>query len=120
MSGFRKERLEREILRRVSEIVAYEIKDPRVGSATVTRVALSNDFSVAKVFVSVMADEKTRADTIAALNSAAGFVRSRLREEVRLRTAPEVRFVPDKGLENVFQVEAILERLKREKEEGKK
>lgn len=120
MSGFRKERLEREMLRRVSEIVTYEIKDPRVGSATVTRVELSNDFSVAKVFVSVMADEKTRDETIAALNAAATFVRGRLREEIRLRTHPEVRFVLDKGLENVLQVEEILNRLKKEKDEGKR
>ena len=60
----------------ISEILQREMKDPRLGLASITRVELSPDLRYAKVFVSVLGSEEEREDTTAALTGAAGFVAS--------------------------------------------
>lgn len=115
--GYRKERLEREILRQVSEILAFQMKDPRLGLVTVTRVQLSNDLSLAKVFVSKLEGSAKRDDAVAILNRARGFIRTTLRKGLSIRQTPEVRFEVDKGLQNVHRVNEIFKSLKGEKGE---
>jgi ribosome-binding factor A len=112
--GYRKPRLEREMLRQLGEAVAHQMKDPRVGWVTVTRVELSNDLSVAKVFVSQLGGPQDRDRALNALNGARGFFQSILRRGLSMRQIPELRFLFDKGMENVHRVGEILRSLKRE------
>lgn len=113
--GYRKERLQREMLRQISEIVAFKMKDPRIGMVTVTRIELAADFSIAKVYVSSLADSKSRDAAVALLNRARGFIQSILRRGLSIRQIPELRFVVDKGLDNVRRVEQIFRSLEAEK-----
>jgi ribosome-binding factor A len=108
------ERLADQIRDDVAEMVAGELKDPRIGLATVTRVELSADLRHARVMVDVAGDEQAQGETIEGLSSATGFVRRELGKRLRLRRAPEVVFVLDRGLENETKIEALLERLKKE------
>jgi ribosome-binding factor A len=106
-------RLYKEIL---SELLLGQIKDPRVGMVTITSVRVSSDLSTAKVFYSVMGDENDRGETERGLKSARNFMRKVLADELKLRSAPELRFVYDDSLDRSF---AIDEALKKSHEQDK-
>lgn len=92
----------------LSDAIRDEIRDPRVGFATLTEVDLSPDLKQARVFVSRLGSHAEREATVDALNHAAPFLRRRLAERARLRYTPALRFVTDDTLERGSRVEAII------------
>ncbi len=111
--GHRLERLADEIRDVVAEMVATELKDPRIGFATVTRVDLSADVAHARVLVSVMGSEEVQRKTLEGLSSAAGYVRRELGRRLRLRRSPEVTFVLDRGAEDASRIDALLQKIQK-------
>ena len=108
------ERLADQIRDDVAEMVAGELRDPRIGLATVTRVELSADLRHARVLVSVLGGEDTKQETLEGLASASGYVRRELGRRLRLRRAPELVFVLDRGPEEQVKVESLLQKIKGE------
>ena len=106
--GHRTERLADLIRMEVAEMVEGELKDPRVGLATVTRVELSPDMRHGRIIVSVMEESAAQQETLAGLASAAGFIRRELAQRLRLRCAPELAFVLDREAEETERVERLL------------
>ena len=104
----RTERLGEEIRDEMSQLIAGELKDPRIGFVTVTRVAVTPDLRTARVYVGAMGDEKQRKATLAGLKQAAGFLRRALGQSIRLRHTPELVFLYDEGLEASDRVAQIL------------
>lgn len=95
----RTERLNSQIRRDLSELLRYEVKDPRVsGVVSVTRVDVSSDLQYARVYVSVYGTLREKEKTMAALGSAAGFLRRHLRGRLDTRQAPTLRFFLDDTL----------------------
>jgi ribosome-binding factor A len=113
-------RVAEQIKREISQMLMHGIKDDRVGSGmvSVTNVDVSGDLQHAKIFVSVYGSDEAKAETMAGLKSATGFVRSTLGQRIRLRRTPEVIFVEDRSLEKGDQVLNLLSRLSREREEN--
>jgi ribosome-binding factor A len=107
--GRRPERLAEEIREEVARMVASELKDPRLGFVTVTRVDLAHDLGYARVHVGVLGDEREREKSLAALRSAAGFVRRELGRRLRIHHTPEIDFRYDKGLEATDRVARLLQ-----------
>jgi ribosome-binding factor A len=108
----RRERLASVIEEVVSELLQREIRDPRVGAMTsITRVEVSADVRQAKIYVSVMGDEATRRETMRALEHAAGFVRSKLGEELTIRHVPAITFQLDRSIEQGDQVLALINKM---------
>src|SRR5215212_2454160 len=104
-----------EIQRVLSEVIQYELKDPRVGFATVVGVDLSADLQHAKVRVSVL-DETQRADTMEALERAKGFIRRRVAPELRhLRMVPELHLVLDTWLDYSLHIKEVLRQVEEER-----
>ncbi|OLP19306.1 ribosome-binding factor A [Leptolyngbya sp. 'hensonii'] len=101
------------IKREVSQMLLSEIKDDRVGAGmvSVTDVDVSGDLQHAKIFVSIYGTDEARAETMAGLKSATGFVRSELGHRVRLRRTPEVIFMEDRSIERGTRVLSLLNRL---------
>ena len=99
-----------EIKRVVGMLIEREVKDPRIGFVTVTGVKVSRDISVATVYVT-MGEMDDLEETMAGLSAAAGFLRKRLGELIKLRITPELRFIYDKSLDRGFQMNALLKRL---------
>jgi len=96
----------------LSEILRREVKDPRVALASVSAVEVTRDLAHAQVWISVLGDDdEQRADTIATLERARGFVRSVLARRVRLRTVPELVFKLDRGAEHSQRISELLESL---------
>jgi ribosome-binding factor A len=111
--GRRHERLADQIRGVVAEMIERDLKDPRIGFVTVTGVDLSPDLVHARVLVSVLGDDRARAESLAGLNSAAGYVRHEITARLRLRRAPEVAFVFDTGAEQAARIEALLGQLRK-------
>lgn len=110
--GHRIERLADQIRIELEELIAGELEDPRIGLVTVARVELSPDLSHCRVFVSVAGDDAAEQETLAGLSAASGFARRELSQRLRLRRAPDVVFVPDRGEHNVARVDQLLKDLK--------
>jgi ribosome-binding factor A len=113
--GHRHERLADQIRIEVAEMIEGELKDPRIGFATVTRVELSPDLRHARVLISVMGEADTQQGTLAGLASATGFMRRELGQRLRLRRAPELVFILDRGAEGSERIERLLSGLKHDK-----
>ena len=111
----RRDRIAEAIRKEVAGILHFDLSDPRIGRATVTRVAMSGDLTLARVYVSILGSGEEREETLAVLGRARGRVRSLLGSRVRLRVTPEVRFVFDPSVEFSIRLEQILasERLRR-------
>ena len=107
-----------EMQRILSEVIQYELKDPRVGFATVVGVNMSADLQHATVRISVM-DETQRADTMEALQRAKGFMRRRVAQELRhLRAVPELHLMLDTSLDYSIHIDEVLRQVELERREN--
>jgi ribosome-binding factor A len=88
--------------------VLFDIKDPRVRNVTVLRTEVSPDLKSARVFVSVMGDEKAQSLAMHGLRSARGFIQSRIADRLELRYTPILQFVLDPGVKLSVQASAII------------
>lgn len=106
------------IQQEVSQMVINEIKDDRVGAGmvSVTDVDVSGDLQHAKIYVSIYGTEEARAETMAGLKAATGFVRRELGQRIRLRRTPEVVFIEDRALERGDRMLALLNQLSEERQ----
>lgn len=92
----------------VSNAILFELRDPRIANVTVTRVEASGDLQHAKVYVSVMGDEKAQTLCMHGLDSSAGYLQSKLADRVKTRYTPQLKFVLDEGVKASFEVTKIL------------
>lgn len=92
----------------VSNSILFELRDPRIANVTVTRVEVSGDIQHARVFVSVMGDERAQMLCMHGLESSAGFLQSKLADRVKTRYTPQLRFVLDDGIKNSFEITRII------------
>jgi ribosome-binding factor A len=107
----RPQKLGDQIQRELSDLIARELRDPRVAMITITSVDVSPDLSHAKVFFTLF--EKDRlADTLAGLRRSAGFLRSQLAKRIKLYTTPEVRFVYDESVERGDRLSRLIDSTK--------
>lgn len=112
----RPERVAAQVQQQLADVLATQLKDPRVGFVTVTGVEVSPDCGHATVRVSVLGDEAEKQRAMEGLASAKGFLRTHLARGLPLRTAPELHFVLDRGLEHAQRIDEILARLRSEAE----
>ena len=105
-------RLGEELREEVARIISGELKDPRIGFVTVTRVSLSPDLRNARVYVGVLGGDKERQKSLAGLRQAAGFLRRLLGQRLRLRHTPELQFDYDTGLDAFERVEKLIQETK--------
>jgi len=107
--GRRLLRLQDQIQTEVAEMVSLELKDPRIGFATVTRVNLTPDFRSAHIWVSAPGEREAQEKTLEGLLSAAGYLRHELSLRLRLRRVPELMFVLDHSAEDALRIESLLD-----------
>jgi len=94
----------------LSDAVAQDLQDPRIGFVTMTSVKTSSDLRHARVYVSVLGDDPQRASTLAGLESARGALQRRLARELRMKHTPTLQFVYDDTLDRAMRLEEILDR----------
>ncbi len=113
MSG-RLERVQRLSKQILGELI-QDLKDPRIGFATVTAVRISPDLQHGRVFVSVLGTSEEQATTMDGLRSAAPFLRGELGRQMRMKYLPELVFELDTGAEQAERVESLLHQIERER-----
>jgi ribosome-binding factor A len=104
----RAERLAGEIRAEVARMIASDLKDPRLGFVTVTRVDLTADLRYARVYVGVLGEEGEGGTSLGVLRKASGFVRREIGRRLRVRFAPEIDFRYDRGLEATDRIARLL------------
>lgn len=109
----RTERVGNVIQRELSQYILREINDPRLGFLTLSRVETTQDLGLANVAVSVMGDEKSRAETLEALNEFAPRMRSHLAKRLHTRTVPKLVFTLDRNLDHGFRIDSLLRDIER-------
>lgn len=107
----RSQRVAEQLHHEVAQMIRAEVKDPRVGMVTVTDVALTADYAYLTVYFSVLPDdEESVASTLAGLQRAAGFMRSKLGRRVRIHTTPEIRFVHDQSTTHGIAMSQLIDK----------
>ena len=107
----RPERMAEALREEITEIVGFELEDPRVQSVTVTDVRVSDDLRDASIFVLVNESEEDIQHAMKALKNATSFVRQQVALKMNLHHAPQIHFVRDTVEENATKIEKILEDL---------
>src|ERR687885_2562211 len=113
----RPEQLAEVIREEVSQIVGYELEDPRIERVTVTDVRVSENLRDASVYVTAEGTDAEKAEAMRALQKAAPYVRRQLGTVLNLRYTPELHFVRDTVEESAARVEALLSEIKTEGED---
>jgi ribosome-binding factor A len=111
--GGRGRRVEAQIQRALAELLPRTVKDPRVGSVTVTAVQLSPDMSEARVYFLPFGRKHSAEETLRGLNSASGLLRGVVGRQVGLRHAPRLQFIVDEQLEKAQELTSLIDHVVR-------
>ena len=103
----RSERVSGQLRRELAQLIQREVKDPGVGFVSVSDVEVTRDLSHAKVFVTVFEEDRAL-ESIKALKRAAGYLRRRLSQELRMRTVPELHFIHDASVETGARMDELI------------
>jgi ribosome-binding factor A len=103
-------RVQDQIQRDLAEIIAFELKDPRVGMITLTEVQITPDYAHAKVFFTTLVDDKDAIqNTIKGLAAASGFLRGQLGRRLSIHTLPELHFVHDTSTARGIEMSKLID-----------
>ena len=108
-------RINDEIMKELSQIIRFEVKDPRINAMTsVIRVDTTTDLKYCKVFVSVLGNEEEKQNVMKGLKNAGGFIRHLVAERINLRFTPELQFKLDESTEYAIHMSQLMEQVAKE------
>ncbi len=105
----RNQRMATEVLRTLSELLRFESKDPRLAGISLTSVDLSKDMATAKIYFSLLDPDTDPSEALVGLQRAAGFLRSKLGHELKIRHVPELRFAHDDSVAQAFEISRLID-----------
>ena len=111
LMNMRAERVGEQMKQEIMDIVNNKVKDPRIGFLTITDVEVTNDLSIAKVYLTVLGNDKQVDDTFKGLEKAKGFIKSELGSRMRLRIIPELNFEYDESIDYCNKIERMIQDL---------
>ena len=111
--GSRPDRVADQIRGELAQLIARDVHDPGIGFVTLTRVQVSPDIQVARVFFTVLGDAKARKNSEQALDRATPFLRRQIGQRLRLKRVPEIRFQYDEGAASADRIDQILDEIHR-------
>ncbi|MDO6704748.1 MULTISPECIES: 30S ribosome-binding factor RbfA [unclassified Photobacterium] len=113
----RTQRVAQQLQKELAVILQREIKDPRIGMATISSVEVSRDMGYAKVYVTFLTvGEQTPEDSLEALREMAPYIRSLLGKQIRLRVTPELNFIFDQSLTEGMRISNLVSKVVRDDE----
>ncbi|MCX5666257.1 MAG: 30S ribosome-binding factor RbfA [Candidatus Omnitrophica bacterium] len=113
MSRLRPERVQEALRQEISKVALEEIKDPRIGFLTITKVELTKDLRFAKVYFSVLGGAKEKALALKGLNSAKGYIKGIVADRIKLRLVPDLSFRIDESIEHTKEIYDLFEKIKK-------
>ncbi len=111
MGQERVQRVAGEIKREIGTIIHDELRDPRIGFVTITKVDLSRDCRFAKIYFSILGSKKQMRDTQVGLARSKSFIRKLLGQRIKLRYTPEIAFKLDESVEYSIHISKILDEI---------
>ncbi len=112
MNPIRKRKIESEIVKAVANLIlSGKVKDPRIEMVTIHRVTISDDFSIAKIWVTAYCDEHGKNKLLKGLKNASGFIQSVVSRDLRLRVTPKFLFFWDEEYIKAFEVNRLIDSL---------
>ncbi len=112
--SLKQERLDMILQREISNILQFDLKNPKLGFVTVTDVQCSKDLSVAKIYVSFLGKQERNDAGLRVLDHSKGYIRSELAKRLSIRKTPNLVFLQDKSLDRGNRIEKILHHLEEE------
>lgn len=112
----RTQRVARLVKEEAARVIVSELRDPRIGFVTVTRVTISRDLSEARVFVTIFGAENEKLTTMKGLNGARGYVQTAIARILHTRTTPHIIFELDDSVEKTAALNDILNKIDTERE----
>ena len=118
--GFRIERINSEMQKSISDIVANRVKDPRVGGLiSVIKVDTAKDLKTAKVYVSIYGDKESSKNSFEALKSCAGYIKKEISNDFKdLRVVPTLTFILDDSAEYSEKINALMQEIRQSDEKN--
>lgn len=113
--SLRSERVAETLRMEIMDIIQKDLKDPKIGIATITSIRLSPDLKHAVAGVSVFGEPDVQEETIAALRRAHGYIRKEIGQRLELRVVPDIVFELDRAAEHSVKIQQILHDLERDK-----
>lgn len=110
-------RISEHIREAVSQIILFELKDPRIGFVTILEVTITPDVKEATVYLSIMGTPAEQKRTLAAINHAKGYLQKRLGKSLRTRNTPKLTFKIDTRSAQMNALEDTFEKIRRERAE---
>jgi len=98
------ERLKKVILRKASDVILYQLHDPRLGFVTLSKVDLTDDLRYATIYYSVIGDDAERSKTGHALENARGYIQKEIARALQTRVTPHIRFKYDESIEGALRI----------------
>ncbi|KYZ77250.1 ribosome-binding factor A [Anaerosporomusa subterranea] len=114
MGQLRIEKVQEFIKQEISQIILTDLKDPRVGFVTVTRVEVTGDLQHAKIFISLMGSPEQKESTLQGLQRALGFMRTEIGKRLRLRMIPDLALAVDESLDHSVRIQKLLDEIKQD------
>jgi ribosome-binding factor A len=119
MAQNRPGRIGEELRQQLSELIVRDVQDPGIGLMTITHVKVTPDLQIARVYYTLMGDEKARRETQRALERATPFLRRHIGRTLRLKRVPELEFLFDEAVARGDRIEQILQQLNAERDARK-
>ena len=120
MGAKRIERLKKVILRKASDVILYELHDPRLGFVTLSKVDLTDDLRYAVIYYSVIGAEAERSKTAHALEDARGYVQKEIARALQTRVTPHIRFKFDESIEGALRIARKIDEAVAKDEEARR
>jgi ribosome-binding factor A len=114
LPGRRATRIGDQVLREMADLLMRRVKDPRVKGITLTGISISNDLRYARVYYSVMGEEKAILQAQAGLESAKGFIKREIGLRLELKHVPDIVFKHDPSLAEGEHMERLFQRIRKE------
>ncbi|WP_027634225.1 30S ribosome-binding factor RbfA [Clostridium hydrogeniformans] len=116
MANYRSGRINEEVKKELSEIIRYEIKDPRLTAMiSITQVDVTKDLKYAKVYISIFGKEEEKETCLNILKSSKGFMRRALGNRIKLRCVPELIIELDNSIEHGMYIDSLIHKIKENK-----
>lgn len=114
LTGKRTEKVGEQILRMIADLLMEKVRDPRIEGVTLTGVNLSNDLKQARVFFSIIGQQREINDALTGLESAKGYIKKQMGLRSRLRYVPDIVFEYDSTLETGDRIEKLIKKINEE------
>lgn len=105
-----------ELRKIISMILLQDVNDPKIGFVTVTRIEMTDDLRLAKIYYSILGDETKKQESEAALREHMGFIRHLAVERINMKYAMDLKWILDKSIDYSFEIDKILKKIKKPEE----